>query len=266
MSFLGRILGRERRATITSPDPALAEFLGQRNTGGGFVDPARASGLAVAQSCISVISQNLSAMPLNLYQRSENSGRTRATAYPMYTVLHDQMNDQMTAFEGREFLIVSLLTSGNAYARIETNGQGRVVALHPIHPANMTVERLETGRLRYISTTQRGRRTVHIQDEILHVRYRLAPDGVMGVSPIHLARETFALALTQQDQASKQAARSFRTEGALVFPNPISGDKKDSALDKLRLRIEGQVETSGLLVLDGGVDYKPLSLSSKDAS
>ncbi|MEP4260263.1 MAG: phage portal protein [Rhizobiaceae bacterium] len=264
MSFLGRIFGRERRA-ITSSDPALAEFLGQRSTGGGFVDPARASGTAVAHACFSVISQNLAAMPLNLYQRGESNGRTQATSFPLYGVLHDQMNDQMTAFEGREFLIVSLLTAGNAYARIETNGRGQVIALHPIHPANMTVERLESGRLRYTSTTQRGQRSVHIQDEILHLRYRIGPDGVMGLSPIQLARETFALALTQQDQACKQAGRSFRTEGALVFPNPIPGDKKESALEKLRDRIEGQVETSGLLVLDGGVDYKPLSLSSKDA-
>jgi len=265
MSIFDRLFGRETRSTVTTSDPTLAEFLGQRSTGTGFVDPNRSSGLAVAQASISVISQNLAAMPLNLYQRGDDSGRTRATAMPLYGVLHDMMNTQLTAFEGREFLTVSLLTTGNAYARIETNGRGQVVALYPIHPAEMTVERLESGRLRYTSTTKRGQRSVHLQDEILHLRYRIGPDGVMGVSPIQLARETFSLALTQQEQANKQAGRSFRTEGALVFPNPLSGDKKEDALGKLRDRIEGQVETSGLLVLDGGVDYKPLSLSSKDA-
>ncbi|UWR22627.1 phage portal protein [Sulfitobacter sp. S190] len=265
MSFLNRIFGREQRSTITTSDPALAEFLGHRATGAAFVDPNRASGLAVAQACISVISQNLAAMPLNLYQRGEDSGRTRATSQPLYGALHDMMNPQLTAFEGREFLIVSLLTAGNAYARIDTNGRGQVTALYPIHPLEMTVERLDSGRLRYTATNTRGQRSVLLQDEILHLRYRIGPDGVMGVSPIQLARETFSLALTQQDQACKQAGRSFRTEGALVFPNPLSGDKKESALDKLRDRIEGQVETSGLLVLDGGIDYKPLSLSSKDA-
>lgn len=265
MSIFGRIFGRETRDTITSSDPRLAEFLGHRANGTGFVDPNRASGLAVAQACLSVVSQNLAAMPLNLYQRGADSGRTRATLHPLYAVLHDMMNPQLTAFEGREFLTVSLLTAGNAYARIETNGRGQVVALYPIHPSEMMVERLETGRLRYTATNTRGQRNIYVQDEILHLRYRIGPDGVMGLSPIQLARETFALALTQQEQANKQAGRSFRTEGALVFPNPLSGDKKEAALDKLRDRIEGQVETSGLLVLDGGVDYKPLSLSSKDA-
>lgn len=84
MSFLARILGRERRDTVTTSDPALVEFLGQRSTGTGFVDPARASGLAVGQACISVISQNLAAMPLNLYQRATNSGREGNQLPPLW--------------------------------------------------------------------------------------------------------------------------------------------------------------------------------------
>lgn len=170
-----------------------------------------------------------------------------------------------TGVEGREYLVVLLLTTGNGYARIETNMRGQVIALHPLHPALVAVERLENGRLRYRVADTRGGSKVHIQEEILHLRYRLAQDGVMGVSPIQLARETFSLALTQQEQAARQAKRAFRTEGALVFPQTIGGDKKNEALDKLRDRVEGQAETSGILVLDGGVDWKSLSLSAKDA-
>lgn len=265
MSFLSRFLGREQRETVATSDPSLAEFLGQRTNGTGFVDPNRASGLAVAQACISVISQNLAAMPMNLYQRSANGGRNRAMNHPLHSVLHDRFNDQMTAFEGREFLLVSLLTNGNAYARIETNARGQVVALRPLYPSLVAVEKLETGRLRYRVSDRHGRSSIHLQDEILHLRYRLGPDGVMGVSPIQLARETFSLALTQQDQAARQASRAFRAEGALVFPQKINSDSKADALQKMRDRVEGQAETSGILVLDGGLDWKSLSISAKDA-
>lgn len=265
MSFLSRILGRETRETVATSDPSLAEFLGHRASGTGVVDPNRASGLAVAQACISVISQNLAAMPMNLYQRSANGGRDRAASHPLHSVLHDRFNSQMTAFEGREFLVVSLLTNGNGYAQIETNARGQVVALHPLHPSNVAVERLENGRLRYRVSDDRGHSKILLQGEILHLRYRLASDGVMGVSPIQLARETFSLALTQQDQATRQASRAFRAEGALVFPQSIGGDKKADALQILRDRVEGQVETSGILVLDGGVDWKSLSITAKDA-
>ncbi len=87
----------------------------------------------------------------------------------------------------------------------------------------------------------------------------------MGLSPIQMARETFSLALCQQDQAAKQAQKAFRPEGGLIFPQSISGAGKDDALEKLRVRIESQATTSGILVLDGGVDWKPFALSSKDA-
>lgn len=265
MNILKRILGRESRADVAISDPALAEFLNQRSGASGYVDTNRASGLAVAQACISVISQNLAAMPLNLYQRMENGGRDRATVTPLFGVMHDMFNDQMTALEGREYLIWSVLTNGNAYARIETNQRGQVNALFPINPALVTVEKLEGGRLRYRVSDEKGRGSIHLQDEILHLRYRLAPDGTMGLSPIQMARETFGLALVQQEQAAKQAQKAFRPEGGLVFPQSISGAGKEDALEKLRVRIESQAATSGILVLDGGVDWKPFALSSKDA-
>lgn len=266
MTFLARLFGRERRADVGTADPALAAFLGQRTVGGTLVDTTRASALPVAQACIAAVSQNLAAMTLNLYVRAEDGGRMVAATHPLYEVLHDRFNDTMTAFEGREFLIASILTDGNAYARIEWNGRGQVIALHPVHPRLVSVERIGGGRLRYKVGSLDGRGTqMLLQDEMLHLRYRLGPDGIMGVSPIQHCRETFGLGLTQQEQASRQAGQAFRTEGALVFPQSIGGDKKADALDKLRDRIEGQATTSGILVLDGGADWKSLSLSSKDA-
>lgn len=257
--------GRETRSeVVATSDPSLAEFLGQRGVS-AHVDTARASGLAVAQACISVICHNLAAMPLNVYQMDDDGGRTKAMANPLFEVLHDRFNPQMTAFEGREYLIGSVLTAGNAYARIETNGRGQITALYPVHHSMVGVEYLESGRLRYRVTDRRGRASVYLQEEMLHLRYRLASDGVMGVSPIQLARDTFGLALTQEDQATKQAGRAFRPEGGLVFPQAVSGAGKEGALEKLRERIESQASTSGILVLDGGADWKPFAMSSKDA-
>ena len=265
MSLFSRLLGRERRSeTMGTADPRFAQFLGH-GIGAPLVDTNRASGLAVCQACVSTIASGLAAVPLNLYQSTENGGRQRATTSPLYRVLHDAFNDRLTAFEGREFMLTALLLNGNAYARIETNGRGQIVALHPIHPSRMAVERLDNDRLRYVETTERGQRRIHLQDEILHVRYKLGPDGIMGQSPIQLARETFSLAVTQQEQAGKQASRAFRTEGALIFPNPIGPEGKQGALARLGERIESTASTSGVLVLDGGAEWKSFALSSKDA-
>lgn len=265
MSLINRILGREKRAAIQSDDPYIAEWFGLRGGIGGYVDPGRASGIAVAHACIAIVSQNLAAMPLNLYRRSEDGGRERATEHPLYSVLHDMANPSMTAFEAREALLAALMVAGNAFARLEWNGRGQVSGLYPLDPGKVAVERLESGRLRYRVSGDGGGVRVYLQEEMLHLRYRLARDGVMGLSPIQIARETFNLALTQQDTASKQAAKSFLPEGALVFPTVIGKEQRQTVLDKLETKVNSDLATRGVLVLDGGTDWKSFSFSSKDA-
>lgn len=266
MKIIDRILRREKReSTAKLSDPFLGEFFGMQGRYGENVNPQRASGLATAQSCISVVSQALASVPLNLYRRSENGGRERATEHPLHAVLHTEPNQTMTAFEVREMLIASLLVSGNAYASLRFNGRGQVYELHPINPANVMVERLESGRLRYRVTDHRGGAKIHLQDEMLHLRYRLGPDGVMGLSPIQIARETFALALSQQDTANANAAKGNRPEGVLSFPNVIGSDGKTNALTALETKIENGGKTGGVLALDGGAEWKAMAFSSRDA-
>ena len=266
MSWLSRILGREQRAdTITSSDPYLAEWFGMNGTIGAYVDPQRASGLATAGACISLVSQSLASVPLNLYRRAANGGRERATDHPLYTVLHDAPNGVMTAFEAREMLIASLLVSGNAYATLEWNGRGQVIGLTPLDPGTVAVERLESGRLRYRVTNRAGGIRVYLQDEMLHLRYRLARDGVMGLPPIQLAREPFNLALPQRDRAAGWAAKGNRPSGALVFPTAIGGEKKEGALSALAAKINANTATSNVLVLDAGAEWKSFSMTAKDA-
>lgn len=87
-----------------------------------------------------------------------------------------------------------------------------------LQPISVAVERPENGRLRYRVTDPRGRSKTYLQQEILHLRYRLGPDGVMGISSIQLARETFSLALTQQEQATRQAG--WGTLRSTIYGSP----------------------------------------------
>ncbi len=267
MSILNRILGRETRAaeTVASSDPYLAEFFGHKGGARGYVDAQRASGLATAHACISIVSGSLASVPLPVFRRSPNGGRDRATDHPLYTVLHDMANGTQTAFEAREYLVASLMVSGNAYARIVWNARGQVSELHPLDPSMVTVERLDTGRLRYRVTDYKGALRIYLQEEMLHLRDRLGRDGVMGMSRVQVASDTFNLALVQGEQANTQADNAFRQNGAFIFPNPINSDKKTEVLDKLAAKLAARSSTSGIHVLDGGVDFKSLSFNSRDS-
>jgi len=253
---------KKTETRIESSDPFLGEFLGARWT--ARADIEKASGHAVAHRCISVISENLASVPLAVYRRGDDGGREKATDHPLYSVLHDETAPGLTAFEAREWLLASALISGNGYARIERNGRGQVVALHPLVTGSVTVERLSTGRLRYKVALANGGTETLLQDEVLHIRYRTR-DGILGQSPIQIAAAAFGLALAQQDQAGAAAENAFRPAGALVFPDRLSGAGKDSLIEKFKSRFIGQLKANEVMILDGGAKFETFQFNSKDS-
>ncbi|MBO9108388.1 phage portal protein [Agrobacterium sp. S2/73] len=252
---------QETRA-VASSDPFLGEFLGARWQ--ARADIEKASGHAVAHRCIQLVAEQLAAVPLKVYRKTDDGGRETASDHSLYTVLKDSFSPFLTAFEGREWMNVAALMYGNAYARIERNGRSQIIALHPIPSPSVTVERLSTGRLRYKVALQNGGTQTYTQDEILHVRYR-TNDGVLGLSPIQIANATFGLALAQQDTAGAAAENNFRPAGILVFPEKLAVNGKDDAIKKFKERFVGQLKANEVMVLDGGAKFETLSFSAKDS-
>ncbi len=264
MNILRRLFGRERRAVVSS-DPYLSEYFGIRESAAGVtVTPDRASGHAVALRCIQTIAENLAATPRVLYRRTENGGREPATDHPLYHALKDAPNDRQTAFEAHEFMVASVAIYGNAYAAIDVNGRGQTTAFRPLIPTAVTVEELRSGRLRYRHAPTDGGAEILLADEVLHIRYR-SRDGKIGLSPISIARETFGRALAENDQAASLIKNGMKLSGAFVFPERISKEKRDEFRTGAAEKFQGSLNAGQFLVLDGGAEFKPFSMPSKDA-
>lgn len=267
MGILARLLGRETRAasTVRTSDPYLADFFGQRGIGAGSVSAdAVLSNLAVAARCVALRSELLASVPLHLFRRTADGGRRRADDLPLYGLLHDMANANLSAFEFRELMVRSLDLAGNAYARIEWNARGQVAALYPLLPGEVSVERLPSGRLRYRVSRTGGGADVLLQDDVLHVRGP-SRDGVMGQSPIQIARGSLALALQQNETAGALFANSLRPSGLLSYPGQVGTDQRDRIRISIEDRLAGARNAGRLLILDGGVKFEPLSLTSEDA-
>ncbi|MCL4716712.1 MAG: phage portal protein [Hyphomonadaceae bacterium] len=218
------------------------------------------SNLAVAARCVSLRSELLASVPLKLYRRLPNGDRERVTDSPLADVLGDLSNPLQTAFETRELFVRSLDLRGNAFARIERDGAGQVVALWPLEATRVTVERLENGRLRYRHTTDRGP-VVLLQEEVLHIRAS-SEDGLLGRSPIEIARGVLGYGLELHNAAHDASSR--KQGGYIIQPgetNPRSKRQKAEALDE---------QTDGLSrfaprILDPGVKFIPTTFSAADA-
>jgi HK97 family phage portal protein len=265
--MLTRILsafGYERR--VTDHNPAFAPDLWPRPLPlSGFVTPNKVmSNLAVAVRCVSLRSELLASQPLKIYRKLPNGDRERVTDTPLSDVLADLANPLMTAFELREFLVRSLDTAGNAYARIERNGNGQVIALWPLAASSVQVERLESGRLRYRVSAPGAKQTVLLQEEVLHIRAS-SEDGLVGRSPISIARGSLQTAIAQNEAAETLASNGLRPAAAFTHPGKLSDNAIDNIQSTYMAQNAGPHNAGKPLVLQEGMTIANASFSAEDA-
>ena len=103
--------------------------------------------MTAVYSCVRILSETLAGLPLHVYRYNDSGGKEKNLKHPLYKLLHDEPNPEMTSFAFRETLMSHLLLWGNAYAQIIRNARGEVIALYPLMPNKMTVDRDANGRL-----------------------------------------------------------------------------------------------------------------------
>ena len=109
--------------------------------------------MTAVYACVRILSEAIAGLPLHLYTYADDGNKERAHDHPLYRLLHDEPNSEMTSFIFRETLMTHLLLWGNSYAQIIRNGKGQVAALYPLMPNRMLVDRDKNGKLYYQYTT-----------------------------------------------------------------------------------------------------------------
>lgn len=243
--------------------PGLAAALGFDALAEGLPSD-RASGLAVAYACIRARAEATAALPLHLYRRLPGGGREEVADGPIPALLNDSFDDRWAAFDAREALSAWADASGNAFARVEFDDRGAPVAIHPCLPGSVTIERLDNGRVRYRHTDEDGTVRVLLMDEVLHLRHRTR-DGLWGEGPIQMARETVGLAADLQSHAAAFTRNGARPSGMITLPTAVSAEAMASIKAAWERSQGGPANAGKLLVMDGGADFKPFGMTSRDA-
>ncbi|MCX7161069.1 MAG: phage portal protein, partial [Proteobacteria bacterium] len=244
-------------------DPYLTEFFGLKAA--GAVTPENVlSNSAVAVRCVALRSELLASVGLHLYRRAADGGRSRADDVPLYDVLHSIASERASSYEFREFMIRSLDLTGNAFAVIERDRRGQVTALYALMPIMVGVQRLASGRLRYKVTDPAGGTRVYLQDEILHIRGP-SRDGVMGLSPIAIARGALSLAMSQHETASALVLNSLNPSAIITFPEKLSPASREQAIASVANRLQGAANAGRFVVMDGGPKFERMAFSPEDA-
>ena len=153
--FSGLFKSRDKPQNRT-PGSSYAFFLGG-STSGKAVTERSAMQMTAVYSCVRILAEAIAGLPLHLYRYTPDGSKVKAVDHPLYLLLHDEPNPEMSSFVFRETLMTHLLLWGNAYAQIIRNGKGEVVALYPLMPNRMSVDRDKHGQLYYTYTVPRTR-------------------------------------------------------------------------------------------------------------
>ena len=200
-----------------------------RSATGLRVSPDGALRLSAVYACVRILSETMASLPIVLYRKREDGGKDRVTDHWLYRLLCRRPNRYQNPFEWREMLQGHLALRGNAYCQIITNPSGEITELLPIHPDRVRVEVMRSGEFRYRITDRFGDETVLARSAVWHLR-GLSSDGVMGMNPIELARESLGIALAAQDYGSRFFANDAKPSGGWIeFP----GSFKDPEAKKV---------------------------------
>lgn len=242
-------------------------FFGRTTSGQRVTDKTALQHTAV-YSCVRVLSEAIAQLPLHLYKYNDK-GKERVPNHPLYFLLHDEPNPEMTSFVFRETLMSHLLIYGNAYAQIIRNGRNEIIGLYPLMPDKMKVDRDENNRLIYIysrydeanpNMKEQGEFILY-SDEVLHIP-GLGFDGLVGYSPIAMAKKAIGISLACEEYGASFFGNGASPSGVLEHPGVIKDPKR--VRDAWESAYGGN-NNHRTAILEEGMKYTPISIPNNEA-
>lgn len=239
------------------------------STSGKPVNEHTAMQMTAVYSCVRILAEAVAGLPLHLYKYTDSGGKEKALSHPLYFLLHDEPNPEMSSFVFRETMMTHLLLWGNAYAQIIRNGKGEIIALYPLMPNRMSVDRDSSGNLYYSYTrysddapTMNGITVTLRPSDVLHIP-GLGFDGLVGYSPIAMAKNAIGMAIACEEYGAKFFANGAAPGGVLEHPGTIKDPQK--VRDSWNAAYQGSSNSHRVAVLEEGMKYQPIGISPEQA-
>ena len=269
MSFLSSLFRSRDKPIKDRTSGSAYTFLMGGSTAGKNVNERSAMQMTAVYACVRILSEAIAGLPLHMYRYKDGGGKEKAFDHNLYHLLHDEPNPEMTSFVFRETLMTHLLLWGNAYAQIIRNGKGEVIALYPLMPNRMTVNRDSNGMLYYQyqksnddAPTMEGSSVILSPSEVLHVP-GLGFDGLVGYSPIAMAKNAIGLSMAAEEYGAKFYANGAAPSGVLEHPGVLKDPAK--VRDSWNAAFGGSSNSHKVAVLEEGLKYTPISISPNEA-
>lgn len=252
-----------------STNGSAYEFFKGISESGQVVTEKSSMQISAIYACVRILSEAVASLPLGLFMTNEQGMKVKATDDPLYYLVHEEPNPEMTSFNFRETMMIHLLLWGNAYAQIVKNGKGEITALYPLMPDRMRVDRDEKRRLYYEYQAEAGDAPAtkeSIQrfspDKILHIA-GLGFDGLIGYSPVAMAKNVIGMTQSCEEYGSKFFKNGAYPGGVLEHPGTLEDPEK--VRDSWNKAFGGSSNAGKVAVLEEGMKYQPISFSPEQS-
>lgn len=269
MGLLNRIFHSRDKPVENSTNGSGYRYFYGGTSAGKTVTERSAMQMTAVYSCVRILSEAIAGLPLHMYKYGENGSKIKAVEHPLYLLLHDEPNTEMTSFVFRETMMTHLLLWGNAYAQIIRNGRGDIVALYPLMPNRMTVDRDENGHLYYSylvsnsdAPTLNGHTVVLPPEQVLHIP-GLGFDGLVGYSPIAMAKNAIGMSMACEEYGAKFFANGAAPGGVLEHPGVVKDPER--IRQSWQATFGGSQNANKIAVLEEGMKYTPISISPEQS-
>lgn len=262
--------GQARDKPVNKAADAGYSFLFGRTTSGKPVNERTAMQTTAVYACVRILAEAVASLPLHVYEYQEDGGKQMVHDHPLYYLLHDEPNPEMTSFVFRETLMSHLLIWGNAYAQIIRDGSGRVLGLYPLLPNKMDVQRDDRGNLYYVYSRNSDENPTFKEygdirlkaEDVLHIP-GLGFDGLIGYSPIAMAKNAVGMTLACEEYGASFFANGANPGGVLEHPGVLKDPSK--VRESWNSVYRGVNNAHKIAVLEEGMKYQQIGIPPEEA-
>lgn len=262
--------GQARDKPVDKAADAGYSFLFGRTTSGKPVNERTAMQTTAVYACVRILAEAVASLPLHVYEYQDDGGKKLVHDHPLYYLLHDEPNPEMTSFVFRETLMSHLLIWGNAYAQIIRDGAGRVLGLYPLLPDKMDVQRDEKGNIYYVYSRNSDENPMFKEygnirlkaEDVLHIP-GLGFDGLIGYSPIAMAKNAVGMTLACEEYGASFFANGANPGGVLEHPGVLKDPSK--VRESWNSVYRGVNNAHKIAVLEEGMKYQQIGIPPEEA-
>jgi len=261
--------GSKRSANNQYVEPLIPGRPQFQSLAGVTVDSETAIRMSTVYSCVRLLSDTISSLPVGAYVRRDRERLSYTTVYGDQPAWVTRPNPETTRLEFYEQIVTSFKLEGNAYILTVRDDMGDVQELYVLDPIGVRIERPRAGEPLIYYVKVRDTQGVYEErltdKELLHIPDFRLPGQRYGLSPIAACRTTLGAAMAADVYAASYFGNAANPGGVIEVPGELTEEQASDIGRDWNLTHTGPYRAGKIGILSGGAAFKPLQINAQDA-